>query len=295
VAAERFSEPAASGWHLVSPTVELAASDTESGVAAIEYAIGTGAWAAYATAIEIPEGVSELRFRASDAVGNVGATTIETIKVDSVRPEVDASVNGRALSLVGTDDGSGVDRIDFRLDGAEEWTRYAGAVALDNHAHSIEFRASDLAGNVGQVGMRAVVGGSISQADVKPGDTITVTGEGFAPGESVTIDLRSQSVRLGEAVADDTGAFSTSVTIPRDTATGEHHVVLTGENPESTISFTITVDPDTVILPGGIATTGAVVAPVLTLGLLLVAAGAALFIWRRRRHSNDADPITPTA
>ncbi|MDQ2660676.1 MAG: family 78 glycoside hydrolase catalytic domain [Actinomycetota bacterium] len=295
VTAERSSEPAASGWHLVSPTVELAASDTESGVAAIEYAIGTGAWTAYATAIEIPEGVSELRFRASDAVGNVGATTIETIKVDSVRPEVDASVNGRALSLVGTDDGSGVDRIDFRLDGAEEWTRYAGAVALDNHAHSIEFRASDLAGNVGQVGMRAVVGGSISQADVKPGDTITVTGEGFAPGESVTIDLRSQSVRLGEAVADDTGAFSTSVTIPSDTATGEHHVVLTGENPESTISFTITVDPDTVILPGGIATTGAVVAPVLTLGLLLVAAGAALFIWRRRRHSNDADPMTPTA
>ncbi|HET8780733.1 MAG TPA: hypothetical protein VFM66_11715, partial [Agromyces sp.] len=294
--AERSSEPAASGWHLVSPTVELAASDTESGMGTIEYAIGTGAWTAYTTAIGIPEGVSELRFRASDAVGNVAATMIETIKVDSVRPEVEAIMIGRELSLVGTDDGSGVDRIDFRLDGAEAWTHYTGAVVLDNHAHSIEFRASDLAGNVGPVGTRTVVGGSLSQADVKPGDAVTVAGEGFAPGETVTIELRSQAVRLGEAVADDTGAFSAAVTIPSDTAKGEHHVVLTGESPESTISLAITVDPDTVILPGGIATTGAVVAPVLTVGVLLVAVGVALFIWRRRRpHSSGDDAMPPTA
>lgn len=123
-----------------------------------------------------------------------------------------------------------------------------------------------------------------------------MTGEGFAPGETVAIELRSEPVRLGEAVADDSGAFSIAVTIPSDTATGEHHVVLTGEDPESTISFAITVDPDTVILPGGIATTGAVVAPVLTLGLLLAAAGAALVILRlRRRRSTGAEPMPPAA
>ncbi|WP_022891046.1 family 78 glycoside hydrolase catalytic domain [Agromyces subbeticus] len=295
VTAERSSEPAASGWHLVSPTVELAASDAESGIGAVEYATGTGAWTPYTEAIGMPEGISELRFRASDAVGNVGETMIETIQVDSTRPEVGASMKGRALTLIGTDEGSGVDRIEFRLDDAEEWTRYTGAVVLDNRAHSIEFRASDVAGNVGAAGTRTVVGGSLSQAAAKPGDTITVTGEGFAPGETVTIELRSEPVRLGQAVADDAGAFSTSVTIPSDTATGEHHIVLTGEDPESTISFAITVDPDTVILPGGIATTGAVVAPALTLGLLLAAAGAALVIIRRRRHANGAAPMAPTS
>lgn len=284
VTAERSAEPAASGWHLVAPTVSLAASDAESGIGAIEYAIGTGAWASYTEPIGIPEGISELRYRASDALGNVSATAVETFKVDSVRPELTAALVGRTLSLTGSDAGSGIARIEIRLDGAGDWSLYTGAITLDNRAHSLEYRATDNAGNLGVVAGRSVIGGSISQANAKPGDTITVSGEGFASGEAVRVELRSQPVLLEEAVADADGAFSVSVTIPRDTAEGAHKIVLTGENPESTIGFALTVDADTVILPGGIATTGAVMTPVLLLGLLLAGAGALLLFVRRTRR-----------
>src|SRR5690606_14984691 len=62
----RSSEPSASGWHLTAPTVELAASDAESGMGVIEYAIGDGEWTLYSGSIPLSEGVSELRVRASD-------------------------------------------------------------------------------------------------------------------------------------------------------------------------------------------------------------------------------------
>lgn len=315
VTAARSAEPTDTGWYLVAPTVELTATDVESGVAAIEYAIGSGDWTPYTEAIVIPEGVSELRYRAHDAAGNVGAAGMETLQVDSVLPEVAATLNGRVLTLAASDAGSGVARIQLREEGARAWQLYTEPVTLDNSAHSLEFRATDVAGNEGEAGARTVVGGSISSATAMPGDTITVTGEGFAPGEVVSIELHSEPVFLGDAVADDDGAFSTTVLIPTETAIGEHTIVLTGENPESTISFALAVtaepvdpgpggpivepvpgEPGSETPPGTIASTGAVVMPVLALGLLLAAAGIALFFWRRRRNDIDAniDTNSPT-
>src|SRR5690606_4189289 len=126
-------------------------------------------------------------------------------------------------------------------------------------------RASDRAGNAGATYERSFVGGSLSQSNVKPGDTITVTGVGFAEGETVSIELRSEPVALGTAVADADGAFRAIVTVPDDTAEGAHHIVLTGENADSSIALALTVDADTVILPGGLATTGAEITQTLTL------------------------------
>src|SRR5690606_38624872 len=71
VTVTRSSDPAASGWHLTAPSVELAASDAESGVGVIEYAIGNGEWTVYSGPIALAERVSDLRIRASDALGNM--------------------------------------------------------------------------------------------------------------------------------------------------------------------------------------------------------------------------------
>ena len=291
VSSVHSSEPTETGWYLTAPTVELSASDTESGMGVIEYALGDGAWTAFSGPIAIPEGVTELRFRASDALGNTTDTMIDTFKVDSFRPDVSASVAGRTVTLTGTDAGSGIARIEMSLDGAAEWSVYTGSFSLDDGAHQLRFRASDNAGNVGAVAARDFVGGSLSQSSVRPGDTIMVSGVGFTAGESVSIELHSEPVALATAVADTDGAFSTRVTVPENTAEGAHHIVLTGESPEASIALAVTVDADTVILPGGLATTGAEVAQTLTFGLLLAGAGLGLwlfFVRRARRLSIDA-------
>ncbi|MGO2521022.1 MAG: family 78 glycoside hydrolase catalytic domain [Microbacterium sp.] len=290
VTATRSSDPAPSGWHLTAPTVELTASDAESGVGVIEYAIGNGEWTVYSGPIALTEGVSELRVRASDALGNMTDTAVETVKVDSIRPEASAVVDGRTVTLVGTDAGSGIARIEMSLDGAD-WSAYTAPLALDDSAHELRFRASDHAGNAGATYERSFVGGSLSQSHAKPGDAITVSGVGFAEGETVSIELRSEPVALGIAVADASGAFSASVTVPEDTAEGAHHIVLTGENPDASIALALTIDADTVILPGGLATTGVEIAQTLTLGLLLIGAGLGtwlFFVRRGRRLAFDA-------
>lgn len=289
VSATHSSEPTASGWHLTAPTVELSASDTESGMGVIEYAIGDEAWMTFSGPIAIPEGVSELRFRASDALGNTTDTVIETLKVDSIRPEVSAAVDGRTVTLAGTDDGSGIARIEMSLDGSTDWSVYSGPFSLDDDAHHLRFRASDHAGNVGAAAERVFVGGTLSQSSVRPGDTITVSGLGFTEGENVSLELRSEPVALATAVADGDGGFSVRVTVPDNTTEGAHHIVLTGESPEASIALALMVDADTVILPGGLATTGADIAQALTLGVLLTGAGLGLWLFFVRRARRLAD------
>ena len=55
---------------------------------------------------------------------------------------------------------------------------------------------------------------------IEAGDTVTVTGGGFAPGSTVTIvlDVDGTEVELGTATADDDGNISVEVTIPADVA-----------------------------------------------------------------------------
>lgn len=60
------------------------------------------------------------------------------------------------------------------------------------------------------------------------GGSITVTGDGFEPGESVRIELHSDPVLLATVLAGSLGSFSTSVTIPTGTAAGEHEIFLVG-------------------------------------------------------------------
>ena len=56
------------------------------------------------------------------------------------------------VTLTGADEGSGVDRLEYRLDGGE-WTVYSGPVTISgNGPHTLEHRATDVAGNVGAVG-----------------------------------------------------------------------------------------------------------------------------------------------
>ena len=126
--------------------------------------------------------------------------------------------------------------------------------------------------------IQAAFGVSVSNASPAAGDSITVTGTGFYPNESVAIELRSTPVLLATATADASGSFTATVTVPSGTAAGAHEIVATGA--ASGHAF---ADPITVAGPA-LAATGIDPLPPLLLGLCLVTTGFLLVVVRSRRR-----------
>jgi hypothetical protein len=57
---------------------------------------------------------------------------------------------------------------------------------------------------------------------------LTLSGDGYTPGESIQIVLHSDPVLLETVNADANGQFQTAVTIPIDTAIGQHTINVVG-------------------------------------------------------------------
>lgn len=60
---------------------------------------------------------------------------------------------------------------------------------------------------------------------VAPGESTRVTGDGWAPGERITVVMYSSPVVLASVTAGATGAIDTSVRVPVDAPFGQHEVV----------------------------------------------------------------------
>lgn len=80
-----------------------------------------------------------------------------------------------------------------------------------------------------------------SSGSVAPGSDVKVAGNGFEPGEDVSVVLYSSPVVLATATADGSGVMATTVTIPADTAPGGH--VLAAFGAEQTLTSPIEVLP----------------------------------------------------
>jgi cytochrome c len=145
----------ASGWHTGDVTLTLA---TEAG-ATTQYKLGGGAFQSYTAPVTLSdEGTTTVTYRSTDADGNVEADKTVTVKIDKTAPTSTATPDGGTftgptqVTLAGADAGSGVDKVEYRLDGGE-WTAYTGPVQVSgNGQHTLEHRATDTAGNVGAVG-----------------------------------------------------------------------------------------------------------------------------------------------
>jgi hypothetical protein len=66
---------------------------------------------------------------------------------------------------------------------------------------------------------------------IHPGDTVKIDGSGLPAGMSVNCELHSIPVQLGSAAVGASGSFSETVTIPRDTVLGIHHIIVTASAP----------------------------------------------------------------
>ena len=144
----------ANGWY-VSPTILTATgADATSGLASVLLSVEGGAWQPSAT---LNEGVYDIALSASDFAGNTSHSSA-IISIDTTTPSVKVSVNGTAgkngwyrskvqLSALASDGTSGVRSLQVSVDGGSYQT-YKSAITFGDGSHTIQFRATDLAGNI---------------------------------------------------------------------------------------------------------------------------------------------------
>ncbi|MFI2629501.1 OmpL47-type beta-barrel domain-containing protein [Streptomyces collinus] len=166
ISATVSGERNADGAYIDMATVTVSASDTGSGVNTIEYAVGSGAWQPYTAPVMVHQvGEHTVRYRATDKAGNVAAeksvrftvaaappqdTTppVTGVTVEGTKNSAGAYVNSARVTVTATDaHGSGVERIEYSLDGGP-YLAYSAPVVVDRAgAHTVAYRATDKAGN----------------------------------------------------------------------------------------------------------------------------------------------------
>ncbi|NED87470.1 DUF1080 domain-containing protein [Streptomyces sp. SID11233] len=157
------------GQYLGMATVTVTASDTGSGVNTIEYAVGAdGDWQPYTGPVMVHElGAQKIRYRATDKAGNaakeqaVEFTVVEPPTKDTTPPETSAKVAGdknsdgayltsAKVTVTATDADTGVDKVEYSLDGGP-YLAYTATVIVDRVGyHTVAHRATDKAGNTSE-------------------------------------------------------------------------------------------------------------------------------------------------
>jgi plastocyanin len=158
------------GQYVGSAEVTLEATDTGSGVESVEYALNGGDFTPYESPVILDTvGEHTLTYRATDVAGNVSEEQTVTVEVvepsgeDTTPPEVSATVDGErnddgdyvlmaTLTLEATDAGSGVESVEYAVNGGE-FTEYTEPVMVHSAGdHTVDYRATDVAGNVSEAG-----------------------------------------------------------------------------------------------------------------------------------------------
>jgi PKD repeat protein len=177
----------ASGWNTATAVLTLA---TEAG-ATTRYKVGDGAFQDYTGPVTFDtDGVRTVTYRSVDAEGNQEADKTVTVKVDKTAPTSTAAPDGGTftapvqVTLSGADaaDGSGLAGIEYRLDGGA-WTAYADAITISGLGqHTLEHRATDVAGNVSATGTASYTIEQEPPANQAPSVTATAApSSGSAP------------------------------------------------------------------------------------------------------------------
>ncbi|SEF23851.1 Ig-like domain (group 3) [Amycolatopsis pretoriensis] len=154
----------ADGNYVGKAVVTVTASDAGSGVAAVEYKVDGGAWAAYSAPVQVTSaGAHTVGYRARDVTGNASPEGSVAFTVvaggDTTAPVISMGVTGdqdgnwdfvgrATVTLTAVDPESGVASIEYTVDGGA-WTRYATPVVITALGeHTVRARATDVAGNV---------------------------------------------------------------------------------------------------------------------------------------------------
>ncbi|WP_308798501.1 family 78 glycoside hydrolase catalytic domain [Agromyces silvae] len=274
------SNPGTGGWHVGGATATLTATDAESGVATIEYRLDGGDWTAYTAPVALADGRHVFEYRATDVSGNVSPVGSRTIEVDATAPVVWGwlSDSGR-VSVLASDAGSGIERIEYSADGATWVAGLERLVATTPAPDALLVRTIDRAGNTSaELALDRTA--APTPVDLEPGAQVLVEASGFEPGVQVRIELHSDPVLLATATASAAGVIAAYATVPAGLPAGQHTLVLVPVAADGGPGGGAVEVPANVIASTGfdaVVWIGAVIV------LLLVGAAAVFFARRRRR------------
>jgi len=126
---------------------------------------------------------------------------------------------------------------------------------------------------------------SVSDQTPAAGSSVTFCGQGFLPGETVTVMLDNDT-EYPSVVADSSGSFCTTVVLGVS-LTGTHTLTATGTTSGRMASVQIVIAGVSASAgPGQLAFTGAAVIGIGALGGLLLIGGAMMVVAVKRRKVN---------
>ncbi|MER6944715.1 Ig-like domain repeat protein [Nonomuraea sp. NPDC000554] len=189
VTAQVAGEKDKDGNYVGSATVTISATDSQSGVDTVEYSLDNGAFTAYSAPVSINRaGAHTVRYRATDKAGNtstVGSVTFTVVTPqgeDTTPPQASARITGNqdwawnyvgsaTVTISATDTESGVDTVEYSLDG-QPFAVYTQPLTVGQPGrHTVTYRATDKAGNTSGVGTATfmVIKGTSGTDCPKPG------------------------------------------------------------------------------------------------------------------------------
>ncbi|MEN0069411.1 MAG: glycoside hydrolase family 3 N-terminal domain-containing protein, partial [Propionicimonas sp.] len=192
----------ASGWFTGDVTVSVDLPNPDSDVAYID--VETGELRTYTGPVKVSgEGLHLVKVLAVDEDGVPSQIKELQVRIDATAPvaKVD-SAESRVLKLSASDALSGVASIEYSVNGGLTWQRYTAPATIPTAPVSVQYRATDLAGNV-SVAKSVTVKGSLSLANpsvsgtVKVGKTVKAKVSSYTSGAK----LSYQWYRSGKAIS----------------------------------------------------------------------------------------------
>jgi len=155
-AANPTSPNGANSWYTSNVTVTGSGASSSGGTVTIASKIGTGAYADQASRTVSTDGTTLVTFQARDSFGATSSELPQTIKLDKTKPTVSHTFASNTLTLTGSDATSGIDKVEYRVVGSGTWITYSSPVIPGPSDTTIEYRATDKAGQVSAVGTVSV-------------------------------------------------------------------------------------------------------------------------------------------
>lgn len=272
------------GNYIKSANVTLTATDAGSGVAKTEYKVDSGAWTVYTAPVAVSTvGAHMVHYRATDVAGNTSTEGMSSFTIvdgpaqDTTPPTVTAALAGErdaegnyldvaTVSLTAADAESGVDKVEYQLDGGA-WTAYTSAVAVNAAGmHMLHYRATDKAGNTSPEGMShfTVVKRDTTAPTVTAAVDGTKDGDGNYVGKA-TVTVAATDAGSGVGTIEykvDGGAWTAYAAPVPMTAAGAHTVTYRATDkagnvsPAGTVTFTVVAGGDTTAPTVSAALTG---------------------------------------
>jgi len=196
-------------WTTADYNVSLSGADGGSGLADMQYRIDGGPWVSGTQATVAGSGDHTFQTRAVDVAGNTSTRPVENVRIDRTVPDnttpapgAGPYMNGYTVAVTGTDTFSGVDRVEWQVNGGAVQSGPSGTqVTVNTHGanNTLRTRVVDEVGNASAWREDTVNVDMVSGDTVDPVDTTTAASANW---RSSAIGVTVSATDSGSGVAE---------------------------------------------------------------------------------------------